>query len=197
MYGGEPTVFDPVAQQRVRRRLGEHGVVEQLGDAEVEQLGQKAPRALDHHHVRRLEVAVDDAALVRGLHDLGHALEERHELVERQRAALAQPVIERDALHHLHRDPEQAIGVLDAERVHVGGVRVVQPRRELGLAHEALQHDVVPAQPLVQHLDDGLATQERLLTAIDRTKTTGVDSFAKNEFSDGTAAKVLAVTHPC
>jgi hypothetical protein len=67
-----------------------------------------------------------DASLVAGLHDLSDALEERHQLRERERAALAEPAIERCAVHHLHRNPQQVIFLLDAERVNVRGVRVVQ-----------------------------------------------------------------------
>jgi len=41
-----------------------------LRDPEVEQLRQQLAGALDHHHVRALDVAVDDAELVRGVNDL-------------------------------------------------------------------------------------------------------------------------------
>jgi len=50
------------------------------------------------------------------------ALEERHELAERHRAVRGQPLGERYPLHPLHRDPEQPVVLLDAERVDVGGV---------------------------------------------------------------------------
>jgi hypothetical protein len=39
--------------------------------------------------------------------DVGDALEERHELLERHRPVTGQPLGERDALDELHRDPEQ------------------------------------------------------------------------------------------
>jgi hypothetical protein len=47
---------------------------------------------LDHHDVRRLQVAVHDPLPVRGLDHLADALEERHELLERHSPVLVQPV---------------------------------------------------------------------------------------------------------
>ena len=183
-------------RQRDPHRRRQRRLVEQLGDAEVEELGQELAGALDHHHVRRLEVAVHDAALVRGLDHLRDAVEERHQLLDRQRSALAQPAVERGALHHLHRDPEQAVVVLDPERVDVRGIGVVEPRRELGLTHEPLQHDVVAAQPLVQHLDDRLAAEQRLLAAIHRAEAAFANALAKDELAERSAAEILALRHP-
>jgi len=73
---------------------------------------------------------------------------------------------------------------------------MVEPRRELRLAHEALQDHIVTAQALVQHLDDRLPAEQRLLAAIDRAKPPFVDSFTKNEFADHPSAKILAIPHP-
>ena len=61
----------------------------ELRDAEVEQLRQQPPGALDHHHVRRLQIAMHDAALVRGVDDLADPLEERHQLLERRAGPLS------------------------------------------------------------------------------------------------------------
>ena len=54
-----------------------------LGQAEVEHLDGAVRRELD---VGRLQVAVDDAALVRGLERLGDLPRDRQRLVERERA---------------------------------------------------------------------------------------------------------------
>ena len=71
-------------------------------------------------------------------------------------------LIERLAADVLHRDPQDAVG-LGAERIDVRRVRVVEPRRELGLAQEALD-PVRDARDLAaQHLDDHGAIERRLL----------------------------------
>jgi hypothetical protein len=95
-----------------RQPLRQHHALEQLGDPEVEQLGQELAGALDHHDARWLEIAVHDAAIVRGVHDLGDALEEHHELPERHRAVPGQPLGKRDSLHALHGDPQQLVPLL-------------------------------------------------------------------------------------
>src|SRR5262249_9645080 len=143
-----------------------------------------------------LEVAMDDPAVVGGLDDLGDALEERHELLEREGPTLAQPAIERGALHHLHRDPEQAVVMLDAERIDVGRVGMIEPRRELRFAHEALQHNIVAAEALVKHLDDGFATEQRLLAPVHRAESALVDSLTKYELADHPSAEIFAFPHP-
>ena len=170
--------------------LGRRALVDQLGDAEVEQLRQQPARARGDHHVRRLQVAVDDAVLVHAVHDLGEALEERHHLVDRQRALVRDPPVERRAAHELHRDPHDAVG-LGAERVDVRGVRMVEPRRQPRLAQEALDRDVARAQPAVQDLDDGLAAEQRLLGAIDRAEPAFADALAQDELSQRPARKLV------
>lgn len=72
-----------------------------------------------------------DVVLVRGVDDLGDVLEERDELIERHRAARGEPRLEGVAVDELHRDPEQAIGFVGAERVDVRGVGVIEHRSEL------------------------------------------------------------------
>jgi hypothetical protein len=136
-----------------------------------------------------------DPALVRGLHDLGHALEERHEAIERQRPALAQPVIERGALDSLHRDPEQPIVVLDPERIDVRGVGMIEPRRQLRLAHEPLHDHVVVAQAAMEHLDDRLAAEQRLLAAVHRAESAAADPLAEHELADRPPSKIVPLRH--
>ena len=120
----------------VRERAGLVAVAE-LRDAEVEQLRQQLAGALDHHHVAALDVAMDDAEVVRAVDDLAQPPEQRAEDRRRDRAAAVDELVERRAAHVLHRDPQLAVG-LGAERVDVRRVRVVEPRRELGLAQEPL-----------------------------------------------------------
>ncbi len=176
------------AQRRGRHRLGARGVlrqerpglVGQLGDPEVEQLGEQAPVALDHHHVRGFQVAVDDPALVGGVDDIGDALEERHELRERHRPVRLQPVVEGDALHQLHRDPEQTV-VFIAERIDVRRVGVIELRCELRFAPEAIERSVAALPPLMQHLDDRAAPERWLLAAVHHRTAALADLLAEDE----------------
>ena len=151
-----------VSRASRRRRVSrDPGRRRQLGDAEVEQLGQQPPGARQHHHVRRLEIAVDDALLVRGVDDLADALEQRHEPLERQRplrcaASSSASGVPRTSSIAIH---SSAVG-LGAERIDVRGVRMIEPRRELRLAQEPLRPAPV-APPRVEHLDHRLAVERR------------------------------------
>jgi hypothetical protein len=66
----------------------------------------------------------------------------------------------------------------------VGGVGVVEPRCQLGLAHEALQHGVISPQALVQDLDHRLATEQRLLTSIDSAEAAFIDALAEYKLAE-------------
>ena len=128
---------------------------------------------------------MDDAALVGGLDDLGDALEEGDELIERHGAARLEPLAEGDALDELHGDPEEAI-VLGAERVDVRCVRMLEPRRESRFAKEALSRGVVPSTTRVEDLDDGVALEHWLLAAIDSTVPSGSDLLVEHELTQST-----------
>ena len=59
--------------------------------------------------------------------DLGDPLEERHKLLKRHRTVRSQPLGERDTMNTLHGNPPKLVVLLDAERVDVGGVGMVEP----------------------------------------------------------------------
>ena len=170
--------------------------VQQLGDAEVEQLGQLLPGTLDHHHVRRLEITMQNSGLVRRLHHRRDALEERHELRKRHRPMRLQPLRERDAVHAFHGDPQQRVLLLDAERIDMRCIRMIEPRRQPSLAQETLHDGVAAAQPAVKDLDDCLSPQQRLLAAVHRSETALADLLAKNELANLSSGKVVLVRHP-
>ena len=106
----------------------------EAGDAEVGQ----ARAVLRQQHVRRLQIAVDDAARVRVVQRREQAREHGGGLGGRQRAggdARAQVA----ALDQRHREPRDA--VLDAVAQHADDRRVRQARERVDLAGEA-RHDV-------------------------------------------------------
>ena len=103
-----------------------------------------------------------DAELVSGMHDLAQPCEQRREHTRRHRAAPRDELVERHALDVLHRDPQHAVG-LGAERIDVRGVRVVETRRELGLAQEPLDAIRRGRDLAAQDLDHCGATELHLL----------------------------------
>jgi len=65
----------------------------------------------------------------------------------------------------------------------VRGVRVIEPRGELRLAHEALGRGVV-APPRAQHLDDDVASQRGLLAAVHGAVAARADPLEQHELAD-------------
>ena len=121
--------------------------IEQLGDAEIEQLD--LPRGIDHH-VAGFQVAVHDELRVRMLHRLQHLTEERkaRALVQPPRVAkgidaLAGHMLEHEVGLALLGDP----GIDEAR-----DVRVRQPRQDRALAPEARGQRALK-QAGVQQLD--------------------------------------------
>ena len=182
-----------LAAGRERLERQTRGLLAGLGDAEVEQLGNQAPAVLDHHHVRGLQVAVDDSALVCRRHDLRDTVEERHELFGRHRAAFAEPGVQRGAGHHLHGDPEHAVR-LAAECIDMGRVRMIELRGELCFAQEAFPRTALALLRIAQHLDHRVTLERRLEAAIHGAAATPTDPLAENEFSERSPTEV-AICH--
>ncbi len=127
----------------------------------------------DDHHVVRLDVAVHDAVVV-GEPERGEDLRrEVDRAVRLEAAALVDHVLEGRPLEVLHRDVVRAIR--DAAVVDRDDVRVVQPRRRLCLAAEALDELLVLGVPLREHLDRDLAVQGRVLGEPDRRHAAGAE----------------------
>ncbi|MEZ6197069.1 MAG: hypothetical protein R3F20_15280 [Planctomycetota bacterium] len=144
--------------RRAQLRIGD------AGHAEVEDA--RAPLLVDED-VGGLQVAVDDALLVRVLDAVRELGRERDPAAE-IRPRLVRPVEQRSARDELHRDPGDGTrpGLMDARAEHAREARVVQrpenPRLELEapddlLAREAvaqdLQGDVAPGRMLPRAKD--------------------------------------------
>ena len=128
--GGEPS--------RVRLDRGDAGDPE-VHDLELGRLGED-------QHVLGLDVPVDDAALVGGPEPVAHLLRDREADPERQRAAVADEVLEGHALEVLHRDVGDARGL--AEVVGPEHVAVRDAPGELDLLLEALEEGRVAREGL-------------------------------------------------
>jgi hypothetical protein len=120
-----------LGQRRGRRAARGGVVVEQLGDAEIEQL--HLPGAVDQD-VRRLQVAVQDQLAVRMRDRADHVLQQAHARAEVEPVAVA-PLVDRRALDVL----EHQIRLLPLGHAGVdqpSDVRMVEPREQLAFAPE-------------------------------------------------------------
>ena len=117
-----------------------------MGDAEIAELGGAARV---EEHVRRLDVAVHDAAVMRGLESADDV--ERHpaDLGRRQPLPRGEPLLERAAGEVFH-DQEAA---LDRDVVDLDQRRVPQRGGEPGLAHEPLVGGAAARAGSEEHLD--------------------------------------------
>ena len=146
----------PVAQRR-RWRVGDvahaRAVGEHLRDAEVEDLHAALGRDLD---VGRLQIAMDDAALVRRLERQRDLMDDRQRLIERQRAG-DEPHAERFARHQLHLDDAALLDLAEAEQHR--DVRMIERRQHARFALEARPPIEIRQERVVQHLERDLPSE--------------------------------------
>ena len=102
-----------------------------LRQPEVEHLHGAVRRDLD---VRRFQIAVDDALLVRGFERLRDLARDRERLLNRQRTQ-RQTLGERRAFDEFEHEAADAVGLLHS--IDRANVRVVQRRQHPRLAFEA------------------------------------------------------------
>jgi len=144
--------------REIRRRRSVGVSRHRLGEPEVEHLDLAVRSQLD---VGRLQVAVDDALLVRFLEGLGDLLRNDDRFVNRDCSAL-QPLREVLAGDELHRQEMggRAVGESRAlESVDVGDVGVIEGGQQLRLALEAGQALGILCHLGRQHLDRDLAPE--------------------------------------
>ena len=153
-----------VAHHRGRR----HVRVRDAREAEVEDLGA----GVRDDNVRGLQVAVDDAALVRVVDGLADGDELAQALADLRRARLVaaevlpRPGGERLAENQLHR--EEVLAVVRAARlVERRDVRVRKPGQRLGLPPEHPEVLVVDEVPAAHDLEGDLAGRVLLLGLVD------------------------------
>jgi hypothetical protein len=158
------------------------GVLLDVGEArqrEIEHLEVRKlrgrPRLGRDDDVRRLQVTVDDAPLVRVVHGGTDRLEEpqpqHHLLVGKGVGAAGEPAVERLAPHELHREP--AVPVLGPARlVDRGDVRVLEAAERFDLALEHARLQLAEVTRLAPHLDGDAAARMPLLRLPDDTHAT-------------------------
>ncbi len=129
---------------------------------------------LGEHHVGRLEIAVDDALVVRAREPFGDLGGDFEGAVRRQRAARGQ-VAQLLAAHQLHRDEVDAVGFVD--RVDDRDVRMFERGGSARLLNEPLAPVGVGHQLRRQHLERHLAVQAQVERAIDDAHAAAADLF--------------------
>ena len=173
-YSTQPSAYTPRGRGRVAGRLlgahvrgrAEHGAgpghQRVLGleprDAEV---GEQHAAVLRDEHVRRLDVAVDDAGLVRGGECVGEQRAHARRDLGEHRAAPLELAEQRLAADQLHHDERRIVAVVAvaADVVDAQDVRVLERGRGARLALES-PHDLRPPREVrEQHLDRDLAAQ--------------------------------------
>ena len=153
--------------------------LEPTGQAHIHELGSSLRREDD---IRRLDIAVDDAA--RGCMDqgLGDLKRDVHRLTHGQRSVLVHPPPYRDAFDVFKGDI--VIGAVLANAVHPRDILVVEPGRRPSLLIKPL-HDLritrlIEGQELERHVPIKL----RVVSPEDRTHAPGSDRLFEQEGAD-------------
>ncbi len=156
-----------------------------LGESEVQDLRLTGG---GHEHVLGLEVAVDQAGVVRGLQAAAGLDEHREHLLAGPRAR-AQPRLEGGALDELHGD-EDAVAV-GADVVHCDDVGVAQAGHRLGLAQQSgvavdarLGRAAAGDGLAVQQLERDLAVELRVVGRVDHAHAAGTERVQDHVATD-------------
>ncbi len=152
---------------REHDRAGPQLALGHLGEAEVEHLGVVAQAAVGgEEDVLRLEIAVDDPLEVRLLEGAAALDEDGHRALGRERALLADHLVQVLALQVLHDDVERSVVEL-AEEEHLDGVGVLQVAHRAGLAAEAGDQVLAVGELGVEDLDRHHPVHRRLGRLVD------------------------------
>ena len=114
--------------------------------------------------VRGLDVAVDDAARVRGLERVGNLQRGIEHLIHAERTG-REVVVERFALQAFHDDERLALLLID--RVNRADVRVIERGRRARFATETFERGRVERPPLGEELESDEAAEAGVLGLVD------------------------------
>ena len=150
-----------------------------LCETEVRDVG--AARRIDED-VRRLEVAVQDAAIVGSLHGVGHFRQQRGGLTGRQGAGRQLPC-KRRALDESHAVEGEAVTLAHIEDRH--DPRMVEPGRGFGLATKS--GEIGPAGEVAaqEHFEGDRAAEALLRGAVDDAHTAAADLLDQLVIAEG------------
>ncbi len=140
-----------------------------LGEAEIEDFD---PAFRGNHHVGRLQVPMDHAALVGGGQRLGQIGGEAEEVFGRQ-ALVGDRLAERLAVDQLHGQKTDPVVFFD--RVDGDDVGVIERREHLRLAFESRQPSGTAGLGSRQHLDRDPAVEAGIYAGVDLPHAAGAD----------------------
>ena len=152
---------------------GQRGSVGEVGDAEVHQLRPRFP-VLDHLHVLRLDVAVDDAARVGVVERLAEVGADLADLAVGELTGGGEAGQGR-ALDQL--GDEQGVAVLLSHLVEGDDAGMVEPRGGLGLAQDA----AAGLPPLLDRLDRHRALEAAVPGLVDDAEAAATDAALDQE----------------
>ncbi len=138
----------------------------QLGETEIEDLHAAVAR---DHDVGRLQIAMRDAALMRGADRVGERNREREQAVEWQ-AIVGDQIRKRLPIDELEREKRNAVDFLD--RVDSDDVGVVQGGSRARLTLEAFAAVGVPGELTSQDLESHPALKSGVVSEVDLAHTT-------------------------
>ena len=141
--------------------------------------------------VAGLQVQVQHAEAMRVVDGLGHRAQKIRGLERRQRAFGVQPLRQAASAHQLHR-VEDAAPVL-AHLVHDDDIGVLQQRRVLRFAPEAVDEFVRGALAGRQQLDCNFAPQIALARAVDDTHAAAPDRFDQFVVAEFALGRVVEI----
>ena len=107
---------------------------------------------------------------------------------ERQ-GTFAQARRERGPAHELHGDPQEPV-VFGAERIDMRREGMVEQRSQARRAHEPLADVIGGLVARMQHLDDRLAAEQRLLRSVHGSKAAFADLFLDQELTEGAPLEI-------
>jgi hypothetical protein len=135
-----------------------------LRDAEVEHLHDAC--ALGDENISRLEIAMHDAGLVRGVQCVEHLARVADRFVHRQAALRFDLLRQRDAVEILHHDERRAI-FGRAEIVDIDDARMADDRGGLRFTTKTREHLVVLHERWIEQLDRNATPDLDVQRAVD------------------------------
>ena len=163
-----------------------------LGKAEVGEVDVLPAPAGGHEHVRRLDVAVDEAALVCRVECGGHLRDHTGGPQRFEPALGGDERAQVRAVDVAHGDVEDALRLPGREdRDHIG---VVEGRRETRLTHEPVAESHVVRERSGDHLEGDLSAQGDLHGAVHDTHAAAPHLVFDSEVAEGRARRKHA--HP-
>jgi hypothetical protein len=164
---------------------GLRGVGNHLGEAEVENLYLAIAR---QHDVRGLQVAVDDAGMMRG-GEAGCELQQDRGCLGYGHGAPLEPHPERLAFVERHRDEQLMVPV--ANLINGGDVRMVEGAGGLRFTKEARPRLRVLRDGRREKLERDLAVEACILREVHHTHSAEADRFQNAKVGDGRANQRL------